>query len=155
MVIVSNRLNSTTAFKQILEKKHDAAWMGYSTGLRPAFWQHYHSKNANKPQTNNITNTSDPELDRMITAYRDSLETKERIELSKKIQGFMDMVGYLAIGQEGEKISRRLYVSPSPKGKYDAKHRYQAFKGEFFQEPTIKSILFETKLADKDGAPLS
>lgn len=76
-------------------------------------------------------------------------------KLSKKIQGFMDMVGYLAVGQEGEKTIRRLYVSPSPKGKYDAKHRYQAFKGEFFTEPTIKKILVETKLLNKDGTPLA
>ena len=75
-------------------------------------------------------------------------------KLSKKIQGFMDMVGYLAVGKEGEKTIRRLYVSPSPGGKYDAKHRYQAFKGEFFTNPTIKNILVETKLADKDGTPL-
>lgn len=75
-------------------------------------------------------------------------------KLSKKIQGFMDMVGYLAIGKDGETTIRRLYVSPSPTGKYDAKHRYQAFKGEFFLNPTIKSILVETKLANKDGTPL-
>ncbi len=75
-------------------------------------------------------------------------------KLSKKIQGFMDMVGYLAIGKEGEKTIRRLYVSPSPVGKYDAKHRYQAFNEEYFLNPTIKKILVETKLADKDGTPL-
>lgn len=76
-------------------------------------------------------------------------------KLSKKIQGFMDMVGYLAIGKDGDKTIRRLYVQPSPTGKYDAKHRYQAFKGEFFLDPSIKKILVETKLADKDGVPLS
>lgn len=75
-------------------------------------------------------------------------------KLSKKVQGFMDMVGYLAIGKDGEVTIRRLYVSPSPAGKYDAKHRYSAFKKEFFLNPTVKSILVETKLADKDGAPL-
>lgn len=75
-------------------------------------------------------------------------------KLSKKVQGFMDMVGYLAVGKDGEKTIRRLYVSPSSTGKYDAKHRYQAFKGEFFTNPTIKSILVETGLANKDGTPL-
>jgi len=75
-------------------------------------------------------------------------------KLSKKIQGFMDMVGYLAIGKDGEKTIRRLYVSPSPVGKYDAKHRYSAFKGEFFLNPSIKSILYETGLANKDGTPI-
>jgi hypothetical protein len=75
-------------------------------------------------------------------------------KLSKKIQGFMDMVGYLAIGKDGEATIRRLYVSPSPVGKYDAKHRYQAFTKDFFLNPTIMKILVETKLANKDGTPI-
>jgi len=80
------KLDAAASFKKFLEKKHDVAWMGWSTGLRPAFWQHYHSFNAHKPQTNNITNTDDPELDKLIDAYRDSLEEEERIELSLRIQ---------------------------------------------------------------------
>ncbi len=76
-------------------------------------------------------------------------------KLSKKIQGFMDMVGYLAVGKDGDKTIRRLYVSPSPTSKYDAKHRYQAFKGDFFLNPSIKSILVETGLANKDGTPIA
>lgn len=67
-------------------------------------------------------------------------------KLSKKIQGYMDMVGYLAIGKDGEKPVRRLYVSPSATGKFDAKHRYAAFKGEYFTNPTIAKILKETEL---------
>ena len=31
-----------------------------------AYWQGFHSDNAHKPQTNNITNTDDPELDKLI-----------------------------------------------------------------------------------------
>jgi microcin C transport system substrate-binding protein len=80
------KLDSAAAFKKFLEKNHDVAWMGWSTGLRPAFWQHYHSVNAHKPQTNNITNTDDPELDKLIDAYRNSLEEEERIQLSLQIQ---------------------------------------------------------------------
>ena len=67
-------------------------------------------------------------------------------KLSKKIQGAFDMVGYLAIGKEGDNTVRRLYVSPSPQGKYDAKHRYSGFKGEYFNNPTIGKILKETGL---------
>jgi microcin C transport system substrate-binding protein len=80
------KLDSAAAFKKFLEKKHDVAWMGWSTGMRPAFWQHYHSANAHKPQTNNISNTDDPELDQMIDAFRNSLDEAERIDLSLKIQ---------------------------------------------------------------------
>nr|WP_319392738.1 extracellular solute-binding protein [uncultured Desulfobacter sp.] len=80
------RLDPTAMFKKTLEKKHDVAWMGWSTGLRPSFWQGWHSDNAHKPQTNNITNTDDPELDKLIDQYRDSLDEGERIKLSKTIQ---------------------------------------------------------------------
>ena len=39
--------------------KHQAAWMGWSGGgLSPRYWQFYHSDNAHKPQTNNVTNKS-------------------------------------------------------------------------------------------------
>ncbi len=75
-------------------------------------------------------------------------------QLSKKVQGFMDMVGYYVQGKEGDAIQRRLYVMPSGKGKYDAKHRYQSFKGEYFTDPTIGKILAEVGLLNKDGTPL-
>jgi microcin C transport system substrate-binding protein len=80
------KLDSSASYKKVQEKKHDVAWTGWSTGLRPAFWQHYHSDNAHKPQTNNITNTDDPELDKLIEGYRNSLDAEERIELSHIIQ---------------------------------------------------------------------
>lgn len=80
------RLDGSAAFKKFLEKNHDVAWMAWSTKLRPAFWESYHSANAHKPQTNNITNTDNPELDAMIDAYRNALDEEERIRLSKEIQ---------------------------------------------------------------------
>ncbi len=33
----------------------------YGTELRPSPWQTFHSVNAHKPNTNNTTNTDDPE----------------------------------------------------------------------------------------------
>lgn len=84
--LLLQKLDPTAVFKKILEKKHDVAWMGWSTSLRPQFWEHFHSINAHKPQTNNITNTDDPEMDKLIDAYRNSLEEKERIKLSLKIE---------------------------------------------------------------------
>ena len=87
------KMDSATAFKKFVEKKHDVAWMGWTTGLRPAFWQHYHSANAHKPQTNNISNTDDPELDRLIDDYRNSLDKEERIQLSLKIQEKLYEIG--------------------------------------------------------------
>lgn len=75
-------------------------------------------------------------------------------KLSKKVQGFMDMVGYYQQARQGDNIARRLYVMPSPAGRYDAKHRYQSYKGEYFDNPTIGTILKEVGLLNKDGTPL-
>ena len=87
------KLDGAAAFKKILEKKHTVAWMGWSTSMRPQYWEHFHSINAHKPQTNNITNTDDPEMDRLIDAYRSSIDEEERIELSKKIQAKIHEIG--------------------------------------------------------------
>jgi len=87
------RLDGSSDWKLNLEKKHEAAWTGFSTSLRPSYWQHYHSDNAFKPQTNNFTNTADPELDRLIDQYRSSLEIKERIRLSREIQQKLHEIG--------------------------------------------------------------
>jgi len=87
------KLDLSAAYKKVLEKKHDVAWMGWSTSLRPQFWEHYHSANAHKPQTNNITNTDDSEMDRLVEAYRNSLNEEQRIELSKEIQQRIHDIG--------------------------------------------------------------
>ena len=87
------RLDASAAYKKVMEKKHDVAWMGWSTSLRPQYWEHFHSINAHKPQTNNITNTDDPEMDKLIDAYRNSLDETERISLSLKIQEKIHDIG--------------------------------------------------------------
>ena len=76
-----------------MEKKHDVAWSGWSTSLRPQSWEHFHSINAHKGQTNNITNTDDAEMDRLIDDYRDSLDEDERIELARRIQTRVHEIG--------------------------------------------------------------
>ncbi len=81
-----NLLDSATAFKSMLEKKHQAAWMGWAASLRPEYWEHFHSDNAHKPQTNNITNTDDPDMDSMITRYNDSYDVSERVQSARDIQ---------------------------------------------------------------------
>ncbi len=80
------RMDPSALFKKILEKKHDTAWMGWSVSLRPQYWEFFHSANAHKPQTNNITNIDDPEIDALIDSFRNSLEVEERIKLSREIQ---------------------------------------------------------------------
>jgi microcin C transport system substrate-binding protein len=79
-------LDPSTWYKKVSEKKHDITYLTFSTGFRPEPWQHFHSENAHKAQTNNITNIDDPEMDRMIDKYRNSINEKERMDLSRKIQ---------------------------------------------------------------------
>jgi len=87
------RLDPAAQYKKIMEKRHDVGWLGWSTGMRPHFWEFWHSANAHRPQTNNITNTDDPELDVLIDRYRDSLDEEERIALSLQIQAKVHDIG--------------------------------------------------------------
>jgi len=79
-------LEATSFYKNVIEKKHDIAWLGWSTGLRPAYWQHFHSDNANKPQTNNITNLNNKAIDELINQYRKGTEETLRIKLAHEIE---------------------------------------------------------------------
>jgi microcin C transport system substrate-binding protein len=82
-----SKLDPSAWFKKISESRQEAVWLGFgSGGFRPRYWQLYHSDNAHKPRTNNITNTDDSELDTLIMTYRNSLDAEERVELSLKIQ---------------------------------------------------------------------
>lgn len=79
-------LESTSFYKNVIEKKHDMAWLTWSTGLRPAYWEHFHSDNANKAQTNNITNFSNAQIDELIERYRKETDEAQRIELAHQIE---------------------------------------------------------------------
>ncbi|MBN1697103.1 MAG: ABC transporter substrate-binding protein [Spirochaetales bacterium] len=84
--LLLDKLDGTAVYKKVMEKKHEAVWWQWSTSFTPQYWEGYHSINAHKPQTNNITNTDDPELDEMIDEYRNTTDEEKRIALSKKIQ---------------------------------------------------------------------
>lgn len=80
-------LDSSAFFKQVLEKNHQIASLGWSGGgLSPEYRQFYHSENANKPQTNNITNFADPEMDALIDAYRSELDRGKRIVMAHRME---------------------------------------------------------------------
>lgn len=80
-------LDGSAGFKQITEKKHQIAWMGWSAGgISPRFWQGWHSDNANKSGTNNITNTAEADLDKLIDAYRAEFNRDSRIQLAHRVQ---------------------------------------------------------------------
>lgn len=80
-------LDSSAFFKQVLEKNHQIASLGWSGGgLSPEYRQFYHSENAFKPQTNNITNFADPEMDALIDAYRAELDRNKRIDMAHRME---------------------------------------------------------------------
>jgi microcin C transport system substrate-binding protein len=39
-------LDASTSYKKVMEKKHDIAYMAWSTSFRPSPWQSFHSENA-------------------------------------------------------------------------------------------------------------
>ncbi len=80
-------LDGAASFKQIQEKKHQIGWMSWAGGnLSPAYWEFYHSDNANKAQTNNTTNLAVPEIDALIEQYRNGTDRAERIKLAHAIE---------------------------------------------------------------------
>lgn len=80
-------LDSSAFFKQVLEKNHQIASLGWSGGgLSPEYRQFYHSDNAFKAQPNNITNFADPAMDKLIDAYRSELDRNKRIALAQQME---------------------------------------------------------------------
>jgi microcin C transport system substrate-binding protein len=83
-------LDPSAAYKQIMEKKHQIALMGWSGGgIAPRYWEFFHSANANKPATNNVTNTADPQLDARIDAYQKATTREERIALAHELEAMV------------------------------------------------------------------
>lgn len=78
-------VDGATGFKSLLEKKHQAAFLGMGAPQLPAYWQYFHSANA-KPQTNNFTNFSSPEMDKLIEAYDSEFNISKKASYSRLIQ---------------------------------------------------------------------
>lgn len=81
-----NLIDGSSAFKYVSEKKHDISFHEMGSGERPHYWEYFHSVNADKPQTNNFTNYSTPQLDKLIMQYRNEFSTEKRESLSRQIQ---------------------------------------------------------------------
>lgn len=91
-------MDAAASFKQVQEKKHQIAYIGWSGGgpiSAPAYWEFYHSANAHKPQTNNVVNMDDPEMDKLIDEYRTSTDRARRVELAKAIEARVHEAGTL------------------------------------------------------------
>ncbi|HDZ9177765.1 extracellular solute-binding protein [Vibrio cholerae] len=81
-----NLVDGSSAFKYILEKKHELAFVNMGTSDVPAYWEYFHSVNANKAQTNNHTNYSSPELDTLIEKYKNEFDIEKKMNFSHQIQ---------------------------------------------------------------------
>ncbi len=80
-------MEPTSAYKQVMEKQHQITFSGWNSTLPyPRYWEGFHSANANKPQTNNITNTANPEMDPLIDQYRASTNLEEKLELAHTLE---------------------------------------------------------------------
>lgn len=94
-------LDSTAGWKKIQEKNHDIAFSAFNVSpeMYPRYWETYHSVNAYdepyladgstpnpnrkpKTQTNNLQCIAIPKLDRMIEAYRRSIDAEEMRKLA-------------------------------------------------------------------------
>lgn len=78
-------VDGATGFKSLLEKKHQAAFLGMGAPQMPVYWQYFHSSNA-KPQTNNFTNFADPAMDTLIEQYDSEFNVDKKATLSRLIQ---------------------------------------------------------------------
>lgn len=73
-------LDGTTAWKKIEEKQHQIAFSAFSASVEkyPRYWETFDGVNAHKAQTNNLTNTSIPAMDKLIDEY-DHATTMDQI----------------------------------------------------------------------------
>ncbi|MBL0661809.1 extracellular solute-binding protein [Aeromonas caviae] len=81
-----NLMDASAGFKSMLEKKHQSAWMAWSGGRYPAYWEHFHRVNANKPQTNNIMNIDDDRISALVEQYDKVFDFGKKADLSRQIQ---------------------------------------------------------------------
>lgn len=87
--IILEQQDGTSFFNKLSEKTYQIAFLGFGGGYRPAYWQMFHSENAHKPQTNNMTNTDNPEIDKRIMEFRAATEAEQRAQLSRELQQIM------------------------------------------------------------------
>ncbi|MEZ6963982.1 extracellular solute-binding protein [Aeromonas sp. S9(2024)] len=81
-----NLMDASAGFKSMLEKKHQSAWMAWSGGRYPAYWEFFHKVNANKPQTNNIMNIDDDAISALVEQYDKEFDFAKKAALSRQIQ---------------------------------------------------------------------
>jgi len=69
-------------------------------------------------------------------------------KLAKQCQGFMDVVGFMAVvaGEEGKPL-RRMFVQPN--ARWNAKCRFASYKEPHYDDPDLKKILASVGLLER------
>lgn len=80
------QLDPSAWFKKVSAQNHEIVWLNMGGGIRPQYWGAFHSDNAHKPNTNNLTATDDPEIDALIDQFRTAVDESKRQELARAIQ---------------------------------------------------------------------
>jgi len=80
------KLMQQGSFTAVREKKFQAWWGGMSTGLYDDYWEYFHSRNAAEAQTNNFWGYADPQMDRLLDAFRAEGDLGRKAELDRQIQ---------------------------------------------------------------------
>jgi microcin C transport system substrate-binding protein len=84
------KLMQQGSFTAVREKKFQAWWGGMSTNLYDDYWEYFHSKNAADTQTNNFWGYADPDMDRLLDAFRAEGDLSRKAALDRQIQRKVD-----------------------------------------------------------------
>lgn len=62
-------------------------------------------------------------------------------KLSSQVQGFMDLVGFITVmeKQKDGTTPRRMFIQPDPRGRYEAKNRFPAYREAYIEIPDIST----------------
>ncbi|XNJ81509.1 extracellular solute-binding protein [Vibrio cyclitrophicus] len=147
-----NLVDGSSAFKYILEKKHQLAFLDMGSGETPSYSEYLHSDNANKPQTNSHTNYSSPELDKLIEAYDAEFDQDKRYQLSYQIQDYVTQANIIVPGYmvpySRAAHWRWVQYPESPMTKQTESIFHPMDIGSFWIDPSLKQ---ETQASMKSG----
>jgi microcin C transport system substrate-binding protein len=154
-----NLVDGSSAFKYILEKKHQLAFLNMGSGEIPSYWEYLHSDNANKPQTNAHTNYSSPELDKLIEAYDSEFDQNKRYKLSYQIQDYVTQANIIVPGYmvpySRAAHWRWVQYPENPMTKHTESIFHPMDIGSFWIDSSVKKETQSSMKSDKTYTPVS
>jgi ABC-type transport system substrate-binding protein len=91
-------LDYTSLLKKVWEYKFDLVWWNWTASNFPAPEFGWHSKNADRPQTNNLNGFKNEEADRIIDKYELEFDPKERTKLLQRFDEILFETHPYALG---------------------------------------------------------